>query len=106
LASLAWSPDLERPALALLAGPIIAAEAVSPTRLLWVDPNDPEAGVEVAQAGEGEQFASPIFCHNGDLLYVAEQAGRYELRRQHPGQPAQTLLSLEQPFYPIACNSK
>jgi len=106
LASMAWSPDLERPALALLAGPIIAAEAVHPSRLLWVDPNRPEAYVEVAQAGEGEQFASPIFCHNGDLLYVAEQAGRYELRRQQPGQPAQTLLSLERPFYPVVCSSE
>jgi hypothetical protein len=106
LASLAWSLDLKRPALALLAGPIVAADAVRATRLLWMDPDQPEAYVEVAQAGEGEQFASAVFCHNGDLLYVAEQAGRYELRRQQPGQPARSLFSLERPFYPIVCNSE
>jgi hypothetical protein len=70
---------------------------------LWLDPNQPEAYVEVAQAGEGEQFASPVFCRNGDLLYLAEAAGRYELRRQQPGQAAKTLFSLERPFYPIGC---
>jgi hypothetical protein len=60
----------------------------------------------VAQAGPGEQFAGPVFCRSGALLYVAEQAGRYELRRQQPGHPAETLFSLERPFRPLACGEE
>jgi hypothetical protein len=106
LASLAWSPYLDQAALAVLAGPIASDYTIRPSQLLRVDPTRPEEYVKVAQAGPGEQFASPIFCRSGALLYVVEQAGRYELRRQQPGHPAKTLLHLDQPFRPLACGNE
>lgn len=104
LASLSWSPNLNRPALALLVGPMAAADTIRPTHLLWVDPNRPADYIEVAQAGDGEQFANPILCRSGQLLYVAKQDARYELRLQQLGQPATTLLNLEHSIYPLVCN--
>jgi hypothetical protein len=103
LAALTWSPYLDQSALALLTGPIAADYTIRPSQLLWLDPARPQTFVPVAQAGEGEQFSAPVFCRNGDLLYVAEQGGRYELRRQSPGQPAETILSVERPIHPLAC---
>ena len=104
LASLSWSRNLTRPALALLVGPLGTGDRIRPTHLLWVDPNRPAEYIEVAQAGAGEQFANPIFCRNGELLYVMKQDSRYELRLQRVGHPAATLLSLEQAIYPLVCN--
>jgi hypothetical protein len=105
LASLTWSPELNRPRLALLVGPLQTSDTIRPSQLLWVDPTRPQAYVEVARAGPGQQLASPIFCRNGDLLYVVEGDGRYELRRQPPGQPALTLLTLDRAIYPVICNN-
>jgi hypothetical protein len=100
-----WSLNWEQPILAVLAGPAAERNQVlpAPARLVIASPNPPDDPIIVAEAGAGEQLATPIFCPDGSLLYIVEQPESYQLRRQKPGQPADMLLEQDQPFRPIAC---
>jgi len=99
-----WSLYLEQLAIAVVAGSVTDGDELRPTRLLVARPAQPEQYTVAARAAPGELLGTPVFCAGGTLLYPVEAANRYHLRRQMPGQPsAETLLSLEQPFQPLAC---
>jgi hypothetical protein len=99
-----WSLNLAKPELAILAGRVADDQSLpSPTRLLLTRPDKPGRPQVVAQAAADERFASPVFCLDGALLYQAERQGRYRLQRHMAGEPAQTLLTLDEPFFPLAC---
>jgi hypothetical protein len=99
-----WPLNLSQPRLAVLAGDVADDQALpAPTRLLVTWPDQPGRPEVVAQAAVGERFISPVFCLDGALLYGVERQGEYRLQRQPPGSPAQTLLRLDEPFYPLAC---
>lgn len=99
-----WSPYLARPMLAALAGSTVDNnELPPPTRLFIAWPDRPNEFQIVAEAAPGEQFASPVFCTDGALLYLVQANGEYRLQRQIPGQPAQIVGRFERPLYPLAC---
>ncbi len=98
-----WSPYLADSRLAALAGPLAEDGSLRPTRLLVARPDRPGSFRLVAEANAGEQLASPVFCADGSLLYRAAQDGRYHLKRQQPGLPADLLFSSDRPFRPVAC---
>lgn len=100
-----WSLNWEQPALAVLIGPATERNQVlpRPARLVIASPGRPDEVTVVAEAGAGEQLATPVFCPDGALLYIVEQPEGYQLRRQTPGQPARMLLEQDRPFRPIAC---
>lgn len=98
-----WSLYWEQQALAVLAGPIGEDDRLQPARLLVAQPGRPDSVSVVAQAARGERLAMPVFCADGSLLYRAQQNGTYRLVRQPPGLRAQTLLTLNRPFQPLAC---
>jgi hypothetical protein len=99
-----WSLNLAKPELAILAGRVADDQSLpSPTRLLLTRPDKPGRPQVVAQAAADERFASPVFCLDGALLYQVERQGRYRLQRHMAGEPAQTLLTLDEPFFPLAC---
>jgi hypothetical protein len=103
LALLAWSSYLDQPALALLSGSLRNDYTIRSRRLLLLKPGQPETLIEVAQAGRRQRLAAPIFCRSGELLYRLTDQDQHHLIRQAPGQPAQTLLTLNRPFQPLAC---
>jgi hypothetical protein len=98
LRSFTWSLYLSKPTLAILTR--LPAEN-DLTRLLIVQLDKPGSYTELTR---GEWLGTPIFCADGSLLYLAEQNGQRQLRRQAPGGQPQTLLSLNQPFRPVACS--
>jgi len=103
LALLAWSPYLDQPALALLSGSLRNDYTIRSRQLLLLKPGQPETLIEVAQAGRRQRLGAPTFCRNGELLYRLTNQDQHTLMRQAPGQPAQTLLTLNRPFQPLAC---
>jgi hypothetical protein len=99
-----WSLYLNQPRLAILAGPAEDYDPLPiPTRLLVLSLDQQTDPQIVARAGEGEEFASPVFCSDGALLYQAHSGETYRLLRQMPGQEAETLFTADQPFHPLAC---
>jgi hypothetical protein len=82
---------------------LVTDDILHPTRLLIASPDQAETYMIVAQAAEGEQLAAPVFCSDGSLLYRVDHNSQYQLKRQEPGLPAQTLLTLDQQFEPLAC---
>ena len=98
-----WSQYLEQRALVLLSGPVTAADRLLSTRLLTVTPDRPESYATIVQAADGERLASPVFCRDDALMYLAEQNGLYRLQKQTPGLRAQTLLTLDHPVQLLAC---
>lgn len=98
-----WSLNLDQPQLAVLAGPVIDGEKIDPVRLLVASPNQPDNFTVIAEARAGERFASPVFCSDGALLYRVERDGQFQLQHQVPDSPAQTLLTQDHPFQPLAC---
>ena len=98
-----WSLNLDQPQVAVLAGPVIDGESINPIRLLVASPDQPDTFLIIAEANEGEHFASPVFCSDGALLYRVERDGQYLLQHQMTGSPAQTLLTQDHPFQPLAC---
>jgi hypothetical protein len=99
-----WSLYLDQLDLAVLTGPIAEDAGRPATRLLVTSPEQSDAFQLVAQAAGDERFAIPVFCADGALLYRVEENGRYHLRRQMPGFPAETLLTLDYAFQPLACS--
>jgi hypothetical protein len=99
-----WSLYLDQPRLAVLTGPLLEDDMLRPTRLLTAEPGRPEEYVTVAEASDGEQLATPVFCADGRLLFRSYQDGRFQLKRQAPGLSPQTLFSLDTPFQPLACS--
>ena len=99
-----WSRNLEQPLLAVLAGPVAEGNFLpTPIRLAVASPNNPGEFQNVAIAISNEQFASPVFCSDGKLLYRSELYGQYRLIRQAAGEQPETLFASEQPFEPFAC---
>jgi len=104
LAAPGWSLYTDQPALAVLSGAINQSDVQPASQLHLIWPDRPEASTVVAHAAPNEALATPVFCANGDLLYRLErQNGEYQLQRQPPGLRAQTLLTLDRKFYPVAC---
>jgi hypothetical protein len=104
-----WSLYLEQPQAAFVAGPVgepveQGNDTFRSIRLLVAQPDHPGEYTLVTEVNPGERLATPRFCRDGSLLYRVEQAGRYHLRRQRPGAPAQTLLTLGYPVRPLACS--
>ena len=98
-----WSRHLADSRLAVLAGPLVKGDRLRPTDLLLVSPREGSEVVTVATAGPGEQLAIPVFCSDGSLLYRVDTEDRYRLVRYTPGDQAQTLLTSDLPFLPVAC---
>jgi hypothetical protein len=99
LRSFAWSPYLSQPLLVILTGSLDGHTPPS-SRLLLVRPDRPGQAFELAS---DIALAEPVFCSDGSLLYRAGQEARYQLLKQHPGRPAETLLTLDHPFKLLAC---
>ncbi len=98
-----WSPYLDDPRVAVLAGRLAADGLLRPTRLLVAEPDRPGHYEVAVEAAGGEELATPVFCADGGLLYRVDEAGQYRLMRLVPGQPAELLFSSNQPFRPLAC---
>jgi hypothetical protein len=98
-----WSRYLADPRLAVLAGPLVKGDRLRPTDLLLASPHEGSEVVTVATAGPGEQLAIPVFCSDGGLLYRVDTEDRHRLVRYTPGGQAQTLLTSDLPFLPVAC---
>lgn len=98
-----WSRYLADPRLAVLAGPLVKGDRLRPTDLLLASPQEGSQVITLATAGPGEQLATPVFCSDGSLLYRVDTEDRYRLVRHAPGGQAQTLLTSDLPFLPVAC---
>jgi hypothetical protein len=99
-----WSSYLAHARLAILGGPISDyEEAPTPTRLFVLSSDPQTPPFTLAQAAEGEELASPVFCADGALLYLVRSPGSHRILRQAPDQSAEILFSSDQPFHPIAC---
>jgi len=99
-----WSLYMAQSRLAILAGPISDFEETpTPTQLFLFSPDPQTPPLMLAQAADGEELASPVFCADGSLLYLARAPGSYRLLRQAPDQASETLFEADQPFHPLAC---
>ncbi|MDH3675165.1 MAG: hypothetical protein OES12_06695, partial [Anaerolineae bacterium] len=98
-----WSLFLDAPKLAVLTGPLDQDETLHPIRLLVTSPDRPETYLTVTEVTVDDRLAAPAFCADGRLIYRIDHEGRYKLMRQKPGQDAELLLTLDQPFQPVAC---
>lgn len=100
-----WSLDLSQPPrLAVLSGPVTeAGDRFQPTQLLVASPEQPGEVTVGARAAVGEQLATPTFCSDGALLFRGRHGEHYRLYRQMPGQPAEILLEVDQPFWVLGC---
>ena len=99
-----WSLNLDQPALAALSGPVDDDE-FDPIRLVKALPAEPNGFSIVAEvtAGLDVEFATPIFCTDGAMMYQTKQQGQYHLQKQQPGSQAETLLVQDSSFQPLAC---
>jgi hypothetical protein len=100
-----WSPYLDDPRVAVLAGRLAEDGLLRPTRLLVADPDRPDHYEVAVEVAVGEELAGPAFCADGGLLYRVDEAGQYRLMRQSPGQPPELLFTSNRPFRPLACQS-